>query len=122
VDSTIEETRVEFLEVIIELLSRVGVKVLQNLKNIACSNPEESKKIIINKIESGINKLKEYNGEKSQNLKIQYERFLKAGGFTSITPIEGVVFEFIGKQFKLTGSYLPILKIISFFRFGRDKK
>ena len=120
-DSTIEETRTEFLEIIIELLSRVGVKVLQNLKDIACSNPEESEKIISAKAETGINKLKEYRGEKLEALKIQHTRFLRAGGRYSIAPVEGIVFEFEGKLFKLTGSYLPLLKIISFFRFGRDK-
>jgi hypothetical protein len=121
VDSTIEETRTEFLEIIIELLSKVGVKILQNLKDIACSNPEESKKIISNKAETGINKLKEYKGEKSENLRIQYDRFIRAGGWDSIVPVEGIVFKFEGNLFKLTGSYLPLLKIISFFRFGRDK-
>jgi hypothetical protein len=65
--------------------------------------------------------MKEYRGEKSKFLKVQYERFLRAGGRDSVAPIEGIVFEFEGNLFKLTGSYLPLLKIISFFRFGRDK-
>jgi len=121
-DSTIEDTRTEFLEIFIEILSRVGVKVLQNLKDIACSNPEESEKIISGKAETGINKLKEYRGEKSDSLKVQHNRFLRAGGKYSIVPVEGIVFEFEGQLYKLTGSYLPLLKIISFFRFGRDKE
>ena len=63
----------------------------------------------------------EYKGEKSENLRIQYDRFIRAGGWDSIVPVEGIVFKFEGNLFKLTGSYLPLLKIISFFRFGRDK-
>lgn len=120
-DSIIEDIKTERLEPIIELFSKVGVKVLRNLNDIASSNPEEAKKSIITKAETGINKLKEYRGEKFKNLEVQYKRFLKAGGASSIVPIEGIVFEFESKLFKLTGTYLPILKIISFFRFGRDK-
>jgi len=95
--------------------------VLQNLRDIASSDPQKSTEIIIDKAKDAINKMKGYRGEKTQFLKIQYERFMRAGGFNSVAPIEGIVFEFNGKLFKLTGSYLPLLKIISFFRFGRDK-
>lgn len=119
-EPNIEDIKTEFLEPIIELFSKVGSKVLQNLNDIASSNPEEAKRIIIAKTEDAINRMREYR-EKSKLLKVQYERFLRAGGFNSIAPIEGIVFEFEGKLFKLTGSYLPLLKIISFFRFGRDK-
>ncbi len=122
VDPDIEDKRTEFLEPIIELFSKVGANVLLNLQDIASTNPEEAKKSIITKAEEGINKMKEYRGEKSKVLRVQYERFLRAGGFNSVAPIEGIVFEFEGKLFKLTGSYLPLLKIISFFRFGRDKE
>lgn len=119
-DPNIEDIRTEFLEPIIELFSKVGSKVLLNLKDIASFDPAEAKKSIIAKTEDAINRMREYH-EKSKLLKVQYERFLRAGGFDSIAPIEGIVFEFEGKLFKLTGSYLPLLKIISFFRFGRDK-
>jgi hypothetical protein len=120
-DPNIEDIKTEFLEPIIELFSKVGSKVLLNLKDIASSDFVEAKKSIIAKAEDAINRMKEYH-EKSKFLKVQYERFLRAGGFDSIAPIEGIVFEFKGKLFKLTGSYLPLLKIISFFRFGRDNK
>jgi hypothetical protein len=120
-DPTIEDKRTEFLEPIIELLSKAGSHVLVNLWDIASSDPKKTRESIISKVKEGINKMKEYRGEKSGFLKIQYERFLRSGGVNSIAPTEGIVFEFEGKLFKLTGSYLPLLKIISFFRFGRDK-
>lgn len=121
IDPEIEDKRTEFLEPIIELFSKVGFMVLANLWDIASSDPEKSRKSIIAKAQDAINKMKEYRGEKSKFLKVQYERFLRAGGSSSVSPIEGIVFEFDGKLYKLTGSYLPLLKIISFFRFGRDK-
>lgn len=121
-DPKIEEIRMEFLEPIIELFSRVGANVLLNLEDIASSEPGQARKSIISKVEDAINKMKAYRGEKSKFLEVQYNRFIRAGGLNSIAPVEGIVFEFEGKLFKLTGSYLPILKIISFFRFGRDKE
>jgi hypothetical protein len=121
IDPNIEDIKTYLLEPIIELFSKVGAKVLLNLEEIASSNPDEARKSIIAKAEDAINKMREYRGEKSKFLKIQYNRFLRTGGFDSVAPIEGIVFEFEGKLFKLTGSYLPLLKIISFFRFGRDK-
>jgi hypothetical protein len=121
-DSTIEDIKMMFLDPIINLFSRVSVKILQNIKDIASSDPQKSVEILIAKTKEGINKMKGYRGEKSKFLRIQFERFISAGGFESIAPIEGIVFEFEGQLFKLTGSYLPLLKIISFFRFGRDKE
>jgi len=121
-DKNIDSIRTVFLEQIIEIFSRVGSKVLLNSENIASSDPSKAQKSIIDKTDDAINKMSEYRGEKSKFLKAQYERFLRAGGFDSIAPIEGIVFNYEGKLFKLTGSYLPLLKIISFFRFGRDKE
>ena len=121
-DPTIDDKRTEFLEPIIELFSKVGSIVLTNLEDLASSDQDKTRKSIIAKATEGINKMKEYRGEKSQFLKVQYERFLRTGGINSIAPTEGIVFEFNGRLFKLTGSYLPLLKIISFFRFGRDKE
>jgi len=121
-DPTIDDKRTEFLEPIIELFSKVGSIVLTNLEDLASSDQDKTRKSIIAKATEGINKMKEYRGEKSQFLKVQYERFLRTGGINSIAPTEGIVFEFNGQLFKLTGSYLPLLKIISFFRFGRDKE
>jgi hypothetical protein len=120
-DPTVDDKRTEFLEPIIELFSKAGSFVLVNLADIASSDQDKTRKSIITKATEGINKMKEYRGEKSKFLKTQYERFLRTGGVNSIAPTEGIVFEFEGKLFKLTGSYLPLLKIISFFRFGRDK-
>jgi hypothetical protein len=122
VDPDIDDKRTEFLEPIIELLSKVGSMVLANLWDIASSDPQKTLKSLNDKARDAINKMKGYRGEKSKFLKVQYERFLRAGGFNSVAPIEGIVFEFNGRLFKLTGSYLPLLKIISFFRFGRDKE
>lgn len=119
-DSNIEDIKTEIIESIIELFSKVGAKVLQNLTDIASSDPQKSTEIIINKSKDAINKMKGYKGEKFKFLEVQYNRFLRAGGFDSIAPIEGIVFEYEGNLYKLTGSYLPLLKIISFFRFGRD--
>jgi hypothetical protein len=55
-------------------------------------------------------------------LETQLRRIEQSGGLEGIAPMEGIVFEYKGQLFKLTGNYLPILKMVTFFRFGKDKK
>ena len=59
--------------------------------------------------------------KKVDYLETQLKRIEQAGGLKGIAPLEGIVFEYKGKLFKLTGIYLPILKMINFFQFGKDK-
>jgi hypothetical protein len=107
-----------FMDPIIEIFNQAGVVVLQNLKGTVAGGLN-LKILIQDKIVEAIEK---YKGiDKNDFIETQLRRFSQAGEFNGITPIEGIVFEFHGKAFKLTGTYLPILKLISFFRFGRDK-
>ena len=60
--------------------------------------------------------------KKANYLETQLRRIEQSGGLKGIAPMEGIVFEYKGRLFKLTGNYLPLLKMITFFRFGKDKK
>jgi hypothetical protein len=106
------------MDPIIEIFNQVGVMVLQNLKGTVSEDPD-LKILIQDKIVEAIEKYKEI--DKNDFIETQLRRFSQAREFNGIAHVEGIVFEFKGKTFKLTGTYLPILKLISFFRFGRDK-
>jgi len=131
-DSKIDDMIGELLDPIIEIFSRVGIAVLQNLSGIAASNKDSVSKGIKKKAEDAIEKIKEYVSKtdvkdpedfekKVKYLETQLKRIEQAGGLEGIAPVEGVVFEYNGRLFKLTGIYLPVLKMINFFQFGRDK-
>jgi len=131
-DKTIEDVVGKFLDPIIEIFSRVGTAVLQSVSGIAASSPDKSSQGIKNKAEDAMKKIKEFlksdpkdipDFEKKMNyLETQLRRVEQAGGLDSIAPMEGIVFEYKGQLFKLTGNYLPILKMVTFFKFGKDKK
>lgn len=131
-DKKYEEEIGKLLDPIIEIFSRVGISVLQNLSGIASSNPESVSSGIKKKAEDAMQKIKEFVAnpdikdqedfdKKVNYLETQLRRIEQAGGLEGIAPVEGIVFEYDGKLFKLTGNYLPILKMINFFQFGRDK-
>jgi hypothetical protein len=131
-DSKIDDMIGELLDPIIEIFSRVGIAVLQNLSGIAASNKDSVSKGIKKKAEDAIEKIKEYVSKtdvkdpedfekKVKYLETQLRRIEQAGGLDGIAPAEGVVFEYNGRLFKLTGIYLPVLKMINFFQFGKNK-
>jgi len=131
-DKKSEDQIGKLLDPIIEIFSRVGIAVLQNLSGIAASNPESVSSGIKKKSEDAMQKIKEFVAKsdvkdqedfdkKVNYLETQLRRIEQAGGLEGIAPVEGIVFEYDGKLFKLTGNYLPILKMINFFQFGRDK-
>jgi len=131
-DAEISDILGELLDPIITIFSKLGIAVLQNLNGIAASNPDVVTDKMKAKTEEAIKKINEFikridvkdNADfqkKTKYLETQLRRLELGGGLTGIAPIEGIVFEYKGYLLKLTGVYLPILKIINFFQFGKDK-
>ena len=121
-DSNIEEIISNILHPIIILFMKIGILVLQNLEEVFSSEPQKTIEYIKLRFEDAINRLKDYKGKKLIYLNNQLELINQSGGLESIAPIEGIVFDYNNKIYKLSGNYLPLLKIISFFRFGKDKE
>lgn len=131
-DKSIDDEIGLILDPIIEIFSRLGIAILQNLTGIAASNPSIVTDGIRKKAIDASSKIKNFiNNPDTKNitdfdkkinyLETQLRRIEQAGGLDGIAPIEGIVFEYNGKLFKLTGVYLPILKMINFFQFGKNK-
>lgn len=131
-DKKIDDVIGKFLDPIIEIFTRVGTAVLQSVSGIAASSPDAASQGIKAKAEDAMKRIKEFmkgdpkdinDFEKKMNyLETQLRRIEQSGGLEGIAPMEGIVFEYKGQLFKLTGNYLPILKMVTFFRFGKDKK
>ena len=119
----------ELLDPLVEIFSKLGNAVLQNLDGISSTEPAKTKESVKRKAEDAIEKIKRFmNNEgqedydkKARYLETQLNRLDQAGGLDAVAPLEGIVFEYNGRNFKLTGNYLPILKIVSFFRFGKNQ-
>lgn len=132
-DKKIDDKLGKLLDPIIEIFTRVGIAVLQSVSGIAASDPDASSKGIKSKSEEAMKQIKAFMDQKDTGsindfekkvnyLETQLRRIEQSGGLQGIAPMEGIVFEYKGRLFKLTGNYLPLLKMITFFRFGKDKK
>ncbi len=98
----------------------LGVQVMKNLNQYMVAHPSKTISKIRSEVEATIDTIKSSNNIKYLN---QLERPLKKleaiGGLDSIVPQQGVVFNYKGKNYKLTGSFAPVNAILGIIRYAR---
>jgi len=100
------------------LVLRFGAEVLQNVSDVMALNPEKTSQKIKQDVESAIQTLStSKNVEDMKVLDTQLKRIKAAGGLNKIAPLEGIVFNFNGKTYKLTGAFAPINQLLGYFKF-----
>jgi hypothetical protein len=100
------------------LILKFGAEVLRNVMDVMSLNPSKTAEKIRNDVKTAINILSNSNNPSDiQLLKTQLKRIQAAGGIESIVPLEGIVFKFGGKIYKLTGSYAPINQLLGYFKY-----
>ena len=101
------------------LFLELGAKVLMNVENLISASPEKAVKSIKKDLKSTISGLQK-GGDltKMSQLKRHLERLNKAGGFKRIVPSEGLVFNYKGKTYKLTGTFAPINQILGTLKYA----
>jgi hypothetical protein len=98
-----------------ELILEFGAEVLKNAKNFMALNPTETTNRIKSSLQTAIQKLKQSTDIRDLDvLKKQLKRLDGAGGVDAIVPLEGVVFTYNGKTYKLTGTFAPINQLMSY--------
>ena len=101
------------------LFLELGAKVLMNVENLISASPEKAVKSIKKDLKSTINSLQKGGDlNKLSQLKRHLERLNKAGGFKRIVPSEGLVFNYKGKTYKLTGTFAPINQILGSLKYA----
>ena len=101
------------------LFLELGAKVLTNVENLISASPEAAIRSIKKDLKSTISNL--YKGgdiSKVSQLRRHLERLNKAGGFKRIVPSEGLVFNYKGKTYKLTGTFAPINQILGSLKYA----
>ena len=102
-----------------DLFLELGAKVLTNVDNLISASPEDSVRSIKKDLKTTINSLRQGGDiNKIQQLKRHLSRLQKAGGFKRIVPSEGLVFNYKGKTYKLTGTFAPINQILGSLKFA----
>lgn len=100
------------------LVLQFGAEVLQNVSDVMSLNPDKTSEKIKKDVEDAIQKLstsKDVNDLKVLNT--QLKRINAAGGVEKVAPLEGIVFNFNGKLYKLTGVFAPINQLLGYFKF-----
>ena len=102
-----------------DLFLELGAKVLINVDNLISASPENSVRSIKKDLKTTINSLRQGGDiNKIQQLKRHLTRLQKAGGFKRIVPSEGLVFNYKGKTYKLTGTFAPINQILGSLKYA----
>ena len=100
------------------LVLKFGAEVLKNVSEVMALNPEKTTQKIRKDVQDAIQTLS--NSTDVNDLKVlktQLARIKAAGGLNSIVPLEGVVFNFNGKTYKLTGAFAPVNQLLGYFKF-----
>ena len=100
------------------LFFELGAVVLKNISGFLAANPDKTVQEIRKKVEGAIKQVQGGGDLKKMNkLTTQLKRIDAIGGFDSIVPSEGIVFQYKGNMYKLTGSFGPINQIIGLIEF-----
>ena len=102
-----------------DLFLELGAKVLTNVENLISASPENSVRSIKKDLKTTINSLRQGGDiNKITQLKRHLTRLQKAGGFKRIVPSEGLVFNYKGNTYKLTGTFAPINQILGSLKYA----
>lgn len=110
----------ENIEPFENLFLELGSVVLKNVSNLLVANPDKEMQRLHTQIKTEADKIKQ-NGDLSQMAKVEKElnRLNAIGGIESIVPSEGLVFQYKGKLFKLTGTFAAINQLMGIIKYGR---
>ena len=101
------------------LVLKFGAEVLKNVSDVMALNPEKTTQKIRKDVQDAIQTLSSSTDVNDLKvLKTQLARIKAAGGMDSIVPLEGIVFNFNGKSYKLTGAFAPVNQLLGYFKFG----
>jgi hypothetical protein len=102
--------RKEFLSFFEMKFHSLSNHIIENIRNPFTKNREKSKNIMIDKLNEAKNLFKS-----DKNL----TKITDLGGINKSNPVEGVVFVYKNKQYKLTGSFAPINQLLGKDRYNR---
>ncbi len=98
----------------------VGAEVLSFMTSVLTVNPDAAKQQMVSRLQTAIDSIKATGDAKNlDKLNIELSRIEALGGFDKIVPNEGIVFNYKGNTFKLTGAFAPLNQILGIFTFSR---
>ena len=94
----------------------VGADVLEFTSSVLTVNPDEAVRSIKKRIDQTIKDVqKSGDPKKIEKLKLELKRLQSIGGPSKIVPNEGIVFQYKGNTFKLTGAFASVNQLLGIF-------
>ena len=99
---------------------RLGSVVLKNVQNYLSASTDKAVQTLKQELNTTIKQV-----QTSDNINVltkleqQLKKIENMGGFDSIVPIEGIVFVFKGKTYKLTGAFAPVNQILGTLKYAK---
>ena len=94
----------------------VGAEVLSFTSSVLTVNPDKAVRDMKKRLDQTISDVKKSGDPKKiEKLKLELRRLSAVGGVDKIVPIEGIVFVYNGKTFKLTGSFASLNQLLGIF-------
>ena len=94
----------------------LGAEVLSFTSSVLTVNPDKAIRDMKKRLDQTISDVrKSGDPKKLEKLKLELRRLSAVGGVDKIVPIEGIVFVYNGKTFKLTGSFASLNQLLGIF-------
>ena len=100
------------------LFLKLGVKVIKLATGFLATNQDKEVQRIKDELEKLIKDVRAGDNEvKVAKLERELRRLEAIGGFDAVVPSEGIVFQYKGKTYKLTGAFAPINQILGTIKY-----
>ena len=102
-----------------EIFLGVGAEVLQFVSSAATVNPNQAIRSMKDELKSAAESIKKSKDSgKIEKFKTQLQKLNKLGGAEKIVPIEGIVFSYNDKVYKLTGTFAPLNQLLGLMKYA----
>ena len=94
----------------------VGAEVLSFMSSVLTAQPDKALQTIRKRLDATVGQIRKGGSEAQiKKLELELARLEALGGFDKIVPNEGLVFQYGGNTYKLTGAFAPLNQILGIF-------
>jgi hypothetical protein len=104
-----------------DIIHDFAVEVLKGMKSLYVLDNSKEVQRLKDEVSNALNQIKASGNQQEYDFIEKQLRKLKSLENIN-TPVEGIVFQYDGNLFKLTGNFAPINQLLGFFKYGRSEK